>query len=83
MPISTTNKKMFSLRDVIWFCSLVVTFSASYFPMKAQVKRNSDTLNKYNLELIVYKQNEIKEKVDNFSTDFDDFIKSWDNYNSK
>lgn len=82
MTSTVTNKKMFSLRDLIWFCSLVGTFSAGYFPMKAKVNRNSETLDKYNLELIQYKQNEIYSKVDKLDNKFSNFIDAWNEYRS-
>lgn len=74
MTNSTTNKKLFSLRDMIWLLSLVITFSASYFPMQIKVNRMSDMLDKYNLELIDYKLNEIQKDFDSFTVDFNKFI---------
>lgn len=74
MTNSTTNKKLFSLRDMIWLLSLVITFSASYFPMQIKVNRMSAILDKYNLELIDYKLNEIQKDFDSFTVDFNKFI---------
>lgn len=74
MTASTTNKKLFSLRDMIWLLSLVITFSASYFPMKIKVDRMSDILDKYNLETINYRLNDIQEDVDDLKTKLDSFI---------
>lgn len=83
MASNGTNTKMFSLRDVIWLGSLILTFSASFFPMKAKVNRNSATLEKYNLELIQYKQDEIKEDFKEFKDKFDGFADSFNDYINK
>lgn len=89
MANSTTDKKLFSLREVIWFISLALMGAGIYFPMKSEIKTLKDnqtqlqsTLKENNLELINYKLNEIQEDFNKFSTKFDTFIDNFNEYSS-
>ena len=85
--MDSTNKKVFSVRDVIYLITLAVSLSGVYFPMKAKVdileKEQLEikaTLEENNLELINYKLNEIQSDFTEFSNKFDDFVASFDDY---
>lgn len=76
----STNRKQFSTRDLIWACTLVISFSASFFPMKAKVDRIEKAYEENNPVLINYRLGEIEKKVNNINTKFDGFITSFNKY---
>lgn len=85
-----TTKKLFSLRDLIWSITLVLSLATIYFPMQAKVDKLEanqieirSELKANNLSLINYKLNEIDKKVETISNNFDSFTKSFYTYASQ
>ena len=77
----TTEKKLFSVKDLIWFGALIVSITSSFIITQVQTTRNSDDINKLkstleqnNLELINYKLSDIQSKQNDFSKAFNTFL---------
>ena len=81
MVPQTTDKKMFSLKDLVWFVALAISISSSFIITQVQTNRNTEdirkltvTLEQNNLELINYKLNDLSEKQDDFIDSFNQFL---------
>lgn len=77
----TTEKKLFSVKDLVWFGALIVSITSSFIITQVQTTRNSADINKLkstleqnNLELINYKLTDIQSKQNDFSKAFNNFL---------
>jgi hypothetical protein len=66
MP-DTAKISVSKFKDIIYifmFLIMIITFFIKDALIKDQVRRNTEMLDKYNLEVIVYKIDDLDEKVD-------------------
>ena len=78
------DKKLFTVRDVVWFVTLIVGILSTYLVMrgdinslKSEVAEIKGTLQVNNLEVINYRVGEIDRKTDEFIKSFNDFVSNY------
>ena len=80
------DKKLFTIKDLVWFVTLLVGVLSTFFLMQgklnatmAEVEEIKSTLQNNNLELINYKVGEIAKKQDEFIKAFNTFLERHNN----